>query len=173
MREELAARDVLSYRLLWFEEEPPARFPERALAAVTTHDLPTVAGLWTGADLEEQRRLGLRPNEAGTAAIRGRLAELGGLAADAPVEEAVEAAYGLLGESPSLVRVGALEDAALVVERPNVPGTVDERPNWSIPLPLTLEELERAPMAERIGRLLSGAPRAGAGRQAGGVTSRQ
>jgi 4-alpha-glucanotransferase len=172
MREELAARDILSYRLLWFEEEPPARFPERALAAVTTHDLPTVAGLWTGADLEEQRRLGLQPNEAGTAAIRDRLAALGGLADDAPVEDAVEAAYRQLGQSPSLIRVAALEDAALVEERPNVPGTVDERPNWSIPLPLPLEELERAPMAERIGRLLSGAPR-GAGRQAGGVTSRQ
>jgi 4-alpha-glucanotransferase len=170
MREELAARDVLSYRLLWFEEEPPARFPRRALAAVTTHDLPTVAGLWTGADLEEQRRLGLRPNEEGTAAIRASLAERGGLAADAPVEEAVDAAYRLLGESPSLVRVAALEDAALVEERPNVPGTVDERPNWSIPLPLALEELERSPTAERIGRLLSGGPAAD---QAGGVTSRQ
>ena len=90
------------------------------------------------------------------------------------MDEAVEAAYRLLGESPSLVRVAALEDAALVEERPNVPGTVDERPNWSIPLPLALEELERAPMAERIGGLLSGEPRrVGAGRQAGGVTSRQ
>ncbi|MDX6556588.1 MAG: 4-alpha-glucanotransferase [Miltoncostaeaceae bacterium] len=174
MREELAARDVLSYRLLWFEEEPPARFPERALAAVTTHDLPTVAGLWTGADLEEQRRLGLQPNEEGTEAIRERLAARGRLAADAPVDEVVEAAYRLLGASPSLVRVAALEDAALVEERPNVPGTVDERPNWSIPFPLALEELERAPMAERIGRLLSGGrPGDRGGRQAGGVTSRQ
>ena len=38
-------------------------WPEQALAAVTTHDLPTVAGLWTGADLAAQRALGLAPNE--------------------------------------------------------------------------------------------------------------
>src|SRR5438270_6965725 len=43
----LAARRLLSYRLLWFEEDPPEVYPVQAMAAVTTHDLPTVAGLWT------------------------------------------------------------------------------------------------------------------------------
>src|SRR2546426_7522097 len=41
VRAELAERQVLSYRLLWFEHEPPEEFPEQAVAAVTTHDLPT------------------------------------------------------------------------------------------------------------------------------------
>ena len=44
-------RKVLSYRLLWFEKGTPAKYPEQALAAVTTHDLPTIAGLWTGSDV--------------------------------------------------------------------------------------------------------------------------
>jgi 4-alpha-glucanotransferase len=39
------------YRFLWFENDPPAHFPKRALGAVTTHDLPTIAGLSTGFDL--------------------------------------------------------------------------------------------------------------------------
>jgi 4-alpha-glucanotransferase len=56
---------LLSYRLLWFETTPPARYPELALAAVTTHDLPTVAGLWSGADLRTQQRLGLREIASG------------------------------------------------------------------------------------------------------------
>jgi 4-alpha-glucanotransferase len=73
MREELAARDVLSYRLLWFEPSPPPQYPERALAAVTTHDLPTIAGMWSGSDLNEQSRLGLEPNVESTRAIHGRL----------------------------------------------------------------------------------------------------
>ena len=64
-RHDLAARRILSYRLVWFEKTPPATYPEQALSAITTHDLPTVAGLWTGADLEAQRRLKLAPNEAG------------------------------------------------------------------------------------------------------------
>src|SRR5581483_9399573 len=72
-REELQGRGVLSYRLVWFEDEPPASFPEQAMAAITTHDLPTVAGLWSGADLERQRQLGLEPNEESTASIRDRL----------------------------------------------------------------------------------------------------
>ena len=73
-----AARGLLSYRLLWFETEPPARYPELALAAVTTHDLPTVAGLWTGADLRAQREIGLAPNEEGLREIRERLRRLTG-----------------------------------------------------------------------------------------------
>ena len=70
VHEQLASKQILSYRLLWFENGPPSRYPEGALAAVTTHDLPTIAGLWSGSDLEAQTRLGLSPNEAGTARIR-------------------------------------------------------------------------------------------------------
>ena len=69
----LAARNILSYRLLWFEKTPPASYPAQALAAITTHDLPTVAGLWTDSDLEVQRELGLSPNEAGTREIKSRV----------------------------------------------------------------------------------------------------
>ena len=42
---------LLSYRLAWFEAKPPEGYPAQALAALTTHDLPTAAGVWTGADL--------------------------------------------------------------------------------------------------------------------------
>src|SRR5207245_2103971 len=55
VRRELSERGVLSYRLLWFEPHRPPEFPVQALAAVTTRDLPTVAGLWTAADLAEAR----------------------------------------------------------------------------------------------------------------------
>ena len=57
--ERLAERRVLSSRVLWFESDPPARYPELALASVTTHDLPTIAGVWTGADARERAKLGL------------------------------------------------------------------------------------------------------------------
>ena len=51
VRPELRRRRLLSYRLAWFESRAPERFPTQALAALTTHDLPTAAGVWTGADL--------------------------------------------------------------------------------------------------------------------------
>ena len=79
MRDQLDAHRLLSYRLLWFETEPPSGYPARALAAVTTHDLPTIAGLWSGADLQTQQELGLHPNTAGLQEIRQRLQEMTGL----------------------------------------------------------------------------------------------
>ncbi len=155
VRTELSRRDVLSYRLMWFEPHPPPGCPEKALAAVTTHDLPTVAGLWTGSDLEEQRRIGLEPNEEGQEAIRAKLGKWAGLADDADPADAVVAAYRLLAEAPSMVLAATREDAAVVEERPNIPGTVDERPNWSLALPVSQEELERSETARTIAAALN------------------
>ena len=155
VRDELAARNILSYRLLWFEEEHPSEFPEGALAAVTTHDLPTVAGLWTGSDLEAQKDVGMAPNEEGTAALRARVASLTGVDEDAPPEEVVAATYAVLGEAPSLLLTASLDDGLAVEERPNMPGTVDEWPNWSIALPVPLEELEDDPRPRAIADALA------------------
>ena len=155
VRRELAQRDVLSYRLAWFEPEPPPSFPHQALAAVTTHDLPTVAGLWTGADLEELHRLDLEPNEEAAAAIRTKLAKWSGLPEDASPAEAVVAAHRILAEAPSMVLAATLDDALVVEERPNVPGTVDERPNWSLALPVPQEELECSETAHAIAAALN------------------
>jgi 4-alpha-glucanotransferase len=150
VRAELYDRGVLSYRLLWFEPHRPPEFPVQALAAVTTHDLPTVCGMWTGADLEECRALGLDPNEEGARAIRDKLADWSGSPDGASPVEVVVNTHRLLAQAPSMVLTATLEDAAVVEERPNVPGTVDERPNWSIALPLPLEELEESPTAAAI-----------------------
>ena len=59
VREKLAAYNVLSSRVLWFESDLPAKYPRRAMASVTTHDLPTIAGLWTGSDVRAQQEAGL------------------------------------------------------------------------------------------------------------------
>ncbi|MDQ4069698.1 MAG: 4-alpha-glucanotransferase [Actinomycetota bacterium] len=154
VRTELADRGVLSYRLLWFEDDPPARFPVQALAAVTTHDLPTVAGLWTGSDLHDQREIGLEPNEEGTQALRDKLQHLAGVEGDAPVEEVVTATYAALAEAPSMLLTAGLDDALGVEERPNMPGTTDQWPNWRIALPLSLDELEQDPRPRAVAAAL-------------------
>jgi 4-alpha-glucanotransferase len=141
----LSERGVLSYRLVWFEPGPPESFPEQALAAVTTHDLPTVAGLWSGADEEAQRKIGLPVNEAGTLALRQRLAGVAGVAPDAPAGEAIAGAYRRIAAGPTMVVTATLEDALEVPERPNMPGTLDEWPNWRLALPKTVEEIEADP----------------------------
>ena len=153
VREELAPRRVLSYRLVWFEPAPPEQFPAQALAAMTTHDLPTVAGLWTGADLAELERLGLEPNVESTAALRDRLQEWTGVTDDASVDEVAVAGYRLLAKAPSAVVVATLDDALGVEERPNVPGTTTERPNWSLALP-PLEDVEAHPTVATVAEVL-------------------
>jgi len=154
VREKLAAHGILSYRVAWFEERPPARYPQLAMAAVATHDLPTIAGLWTGADVREQLSLGLVNDDTALDSTRARLSQLSGLANDAPVTAVIEAVHARLADAPSLLVTATLDDVLAVPERPNVPGTSFERPNWSIALPLTLEALEAAPLPRRIAAIL-------------------
>ncbi len=162
-REQLMASGVLSYRLLWFEKDDPAKYPAQALTAVTTHDLPTIAGLWTGADLEAQRRLHLNPNEAGMRAMRERLAAATRSGDDTPISEVIRRSYALLARAPSTVVVATVEDAAGVAERPNMPGTVTEWPNWSQPLPVPLDVLAKGAQATAIAQVLSARERRRAG----------
>ncbi len=155
-REKLSQHRILSYRLLWFEKEPPETFPKEALAAVTTHDLPTIAGLWTGCDLQRQRELNLKPNEESTAEIKCRLTEMADLKPDSPVEEVIEGAYQLLSRAPSRILTAALDDAAAVEERPNIPATdSDQNPNWSMALPMPIEDLMQSDLPRRISKALS------------------
>jgi 4-alpha-glucanotransferase len=155
VREALAEHGILSYRLLWFEEDDPAEWPSAAMAAVTTHDLPTVAGLWTGEDVGEQRALGTGSDEELERGRTALLERLPGLPADATAEQAVQRAYELLGRAPSTLFSATLEDAVAEVRRPNMPGTT-ERPNWSLPLPVAVEDLPSHPLLQTVARTLAG-----------------
>ncbi|HWG74217.1 MAG TPA: 4-alpha-glucanotransferase [Acidimicrobiales bacterium] len=155
VRHELAERGVLSYRLVWFEPEGPERWPEQALGAVTTHDLPTVAGAWTGSDLAAQRAAHLAPNEDGILAMRQRLADLTGADDTTPMAEVVERTYAALAGAPCAVVTATLDDVCCVEERPNMPGTTDEWPNWNLALPVPLEGLEELPVGRRVAEHLA------------------
>jgi len=156
VREEMANRQVLSYRLVMFENDPPAKFPELALSAVTTHDLPTIAGLWSGANLKHAEQAGAPQNEEGLAAIRGRLTRAAGTKPDAAPAEVIEGVHRGLAQAPSRLILATLEDALGVEEQPNVPGaTAGKWPNWSRALPAPLEELERHELAARVAGALA------------------
>jgi 4-alpha-glucanotransferase len=154
VRDLLTDRGVLSYRVVWFERGTPESFPEQALAAVSTHDLPTIPGVWSGADLDDQLQAGLEPNADGLAAHRERLRELTGLDDGARVENVVLGTYRRLARAPSRIRTASLEDALRVEERPNVPGTTVERPNWSMALPLTVEDIPNDPIVRAVAATL-------------------
>jgi len=155
VREQLAAHRILSYRVLWFEDDPPAHYPELSMVAATTHDLPTVAGLWTGSDLAAQQQIGMQPSMELVEQMRTRLQNVTGLLDDAPTDQVIEAAYRALGDSPARVVTATLEDALQIEERPNIPATTHQWPNWSLALPGGLEALEASPLAARIAAELS------------------
>ena len=154
VRRELGARQVLSYKVFWFEQGDPAGYPEQALATVTTHDLPTVAGLWSGADLAAQHDADMSPNEEATAALRARAGEVAGVSDDAPANEVVAGVYRALARAPSILLTASIDDALAVEERPNMPGTVDQWPNWSLALPATIEEIRDDPRPRAIAEVL-------------------
>ena len=148
VRRHLRRIGSLSYRLLWFETAAFRQWPLDAAASVTTHDLPTVAGIWTRADPEQRLHH-----------LRDRLVATTGLADDSsPVDVAV-AAYSALASCRSRIVLATLDDALGVEERPNIPGTTSERPNWRLALPQPLEEIARADGVLRIAAAMRAAGR--------------
>lgn len=115
-----------------------------------------MAGLWTGSDLKKQQELDLHPNEKSTTEICDRLATAAVLAPSSKIEDVVADCYGLLARAPSRVLSAALDDAAAVEERPNIPATVSsQNPNWSIGLPMPIEDLMASQLPARIAAALS------------------
>ncbi len=157
VREAMAEHGVLSYRLLWFEDDAPSAWPAEAMAAITTHDLPTVAGLWTGSDVREQLELGTGEKRQLADDRKQLLAHLTtapeGPAKRATPGRAVEAAHRLLATAPSTLLSATLDDALGAERRPNVPGAM-ERPNWRIPLPVAVEDLAAHRGVRTVARVL-------------------
>ncbi|PWT86304.1 MAG: 4-alpha-glucanotransferase, partial [Proteobacteria bacterium] len=81
VRKTLERFGILSYRLFYFEKDEQGRFrrhdqyPVQALVSSTTHDLPTLAGFWIGADIEARRAAGTIDDEAYRAQLDARAQE--------------------------------------------------------------------------------------------------
>jgi glycogen operon protein len=157
-RAAMTEADILSYRVLLLEREgrvfkPAASYPVRAVACVTTHDLPPLAGWWDGADLRERAALGLlgpgshaeAERDAERTALVGALAEAGCLApseAEDPTTAAVMAgAHEFVASTSSDLMLVQAEDLAGMRVGVNLPGTDTERPNWRLRLPVPVETL--------------------------------
>ncbi len=157
IRSALAEAGVYSTRLGWFEDTDPDTWPTASLAALTTHDLPTTTGIWNRCD----------PDSVNLEPLRRRLARLAGAdpaqpAGSVATSEVAVAAHRSLARAGSTLATATLDDALGVAERPNVPGTIDEWPNWRLALPRTLQEIMTDPLpasvAQAMGETRSGSP---------------
>jgi 4-alpha-glucanotransferase len=142
VRAELRRRRLLSTRLALFERVPPSRYPRHSFAGVTTHDLPTIAGAWTGSDLDDQRAAGVTPGARALALLRQRLVVAAAIGPHPSLDELILGLHRRLAAAPSMLVAATLEDALHVEQRPNLPGTRSaQRPNWSLALPKPIEAL--------------------------------
>ena len=153
VREELSRARIYGYQLLQFETDPATNLRADVLAAVTTHDLPTIPGLWSGSDTKAQLDLCLAPNLDAIEVVRGSIAARAGVDPGDPsvtVDDVVLGVYRDLATAPCAVLNATLDDALGVEERPNMPGTVDEWPNWRIALPMPLEAILADPRVAAV-----------------------
>jgi 4-alpha-glucanotransferase len=139
VRKHLRQKGSLSYRLLWFEGSQPAKWPHDAVAAVGTHDLPTVAGIWTLSEPEHRLHH-----------LRQKLIDMTHLPDETPPLDVAIAAYREMARGRPRMVLVSMEDALGVHERPNVPGTTTEFPNWRLALPVPIEEIEESAGVQRM-----------------------
>ncbi|HEY6983239.1 4-alpha-glucanotransferase [Reyranella sp.] len=160
--------------VLWFARDgagflEPARWRDDAIATTSTHDLPTVAGWWQGADLELRRGLGtvkqgdVEEREHDRAALWQAFTDAGVATGTRPPADgsaaAVDAAVAFVAMTPSPLALVPLEDMIGTAEQPNLPGTINEHPNWRRRFSQPADKLLQEPAAvRRLGLLRQARP---------------
>jgi 4-alpha-glucanotransferase len=165
LREELADWGVWSYQVMLFERTPdgsfraPEDYRENALVTFATHDLPTFAGWTQRHDLAVKTGLGLDPGESdedralALTAMRDTLSRRGIGSLD------FVSVTQYLAAAPSRLLVVALEDVLDLKDQVNVPGTVNEHPNWRRRLPVPLDQLREQPVLAAVADAMRAAGR--------------
>jgi 4-alpha-glucanotransferase len=166
----LHERGILSSAVLWFQRDydtpghpfvSPAEWDADAMASITTHDLPTVAGWLTSEHVRVRAELGLLdgpPEREYEAAEEERAVLTDFLKRQGvPSDDMVAALHTLLASASSRLLLTAPADVVGERRQPNLPGTVDQYPNWQIPLPVTVDEFFADPGVRRLVRTLRAA----------------
>jgi 4-alpha-glucanotransferase len=161
----LRRRGILSSRVLYFEQEDgrfraAAEYEPASLATANTHDMPPLAGFWSGRDIELRRQAGeladeeavertRRDRERVKRAMLERLAAEGVLpSAEAPARgaELRGAVHEFLCRTPAAMVGLNLDDLVGATEPVNLPGVPFERyPSWTRKLPTPVEALAQDP----------------------------
>jgi 4-alpha-glucanotransferase len=163
MRQAMPQFGLYHYKVLLFEKiagrfRRPDEFVRQALAAATTHDLPTLHSYWEARDIELRRRLNLYPSaEVEGDVIRERDHDREMLLAalreqsinpahpSAPLEpytdELGQALHLYLARSSTALVALQIEDLLGMTDPVNVPGTSGEYPNWQRKITATIEDM--------------------------------
>ncbi len=179
IRRTLALSRIFSYRVFYFERKwkkdnsfaAPKDYPRQAMACVTTHDLPTLTGYWEGRDLDLRSRLNLYPSPRLAEQDKAMRAQDRRLLVEALVRENLlppdyspptdlcpedlrRAVLAYLGRSRAALVEARLEEFLGLTAQQNLPGTIDQHPNWRQKIFPTLEDLRRNPEIIRLAATL-------------------
>ncbi|ASP19486.1 4-alpha-glucanotransferase [Antarctobacter heliothermus] len=161
-REKLNGAGLLSYAVWQYETPgdgqlcPPRDLRPFALACFGTHDTPTIKGFWYGQDIAWWQRMGWLSGGETSARHDLRARQRQGLRAmcDLPPlatpETIAASVQAKLCTAPSALVALQLDDLLGGLEAQNLPGTVDQHPNWRRRNPVTVERLSEALPADRI-----------------------
>jgi 4-alpha-glucanotransferase len=163
VRQAMPEFGLYHYKVLLFEKTDgrfrrPDEFVKRALAAVTTHDMPTLRSYWEGRDIELRRRLNLYPSaEIEEEIVRERAHDremllsalrqqalspaLPGTPFEPFTAELAHALHLYLARSPTTLVALQIEDLLGMIDPVNVPGTYAEYPNWQRKLSADIEDM--------------------------------
>jgi 4-alpha-glucanotransferase len=149
-REKMAEWGIWSYQVMMFERDDHGAFrgvdhyAPNALVTFNTHDLSTYAGWRSFSDLKLKRSLGIDPGESDDARWQA-LAMLSDLLRHHAIDRHdLYAVAGFLAKTRSRLLAISLEDMLGVIDQPNIPGTVNEHPNWRQRLPIAIDEIGAA-----------------------------
>lgn len=152
---------VWSYRVMLFEREhdgsfkTPERFAADALVTFSTHDLPSYAGWCGGDDLRVKREIGIDAGETEEERRRAIASIDRALAENGIHERNLAAVVEFLSRTPSRILSLALDDVVGAVDQINVPGTMDEHPNWRRRLSRSIDDLAAMFKSANLGAALA------------------
>ena len=150
LQEALAASGILGCRLLQFmrggdgRATPADAYAELALASFGTHDLPTFAGWAHGSDIRARAAMGRIDAATGAGELTRRSDAASAFFEEAGGDTAL-AMHRFLARTASVLAAVQAEDVLGMTEQTNLPGTIDEHPNWQRRLPAPGEALAQGP----------------------------
>jgi 4-alpha-glucanotransferase len=149
-REQMADWGIWSYQVMMFEREDNGAFRNvdhylpNALVTFSTHDLSTYAGWRSFSDLKLKRSIGIDPGETDDARWHA-LAMLNDVLHHNGIDRHDLAdVVGFLARTKSRLLTISLEDMLGVIDQPNIPGTVNEHPNWRQRMPVAIDQIVSA-----------------------------
>lgn len=145
-RDTLRAHGFYGYSVMQYERDDQGRFQNpsdtsaQVLSCFATHDTPTVAGFETGRDIDWWHDLGWIDAETAGQIRRARGSEIAAMPHDSDFQVYV---HTLLARSNAGLVALQLDDVLGVVEAQNLPGTIDQHPNWRRKYAMPLENFNK------------------------------